>query len=102
MSSFEPYFNGSFKQQITEVTILCQPIIRDHPNIINLKGVCLEINSETEMILPVLLFEKTNYGNLNRFLKSKLGKELSLETKLKLCVYIARALITLHNTRKTI
>jgi len=83
-----PSFNGSIKQPITEVTILSQPIIRDHPNIIKLKGVFWEFRSETE-ILPVLLLEKANYGDLTRFLKSKLGKELSLETKLNLCVDIA-------------
>src|SRR5947209_18658923 len=32
--------NETFKEAITELSILCQPFIRDHPNIIKLEGIC--------------------------------------------------------------
>ena len=49
--SSEP--NETFKEAITELSILCQPLIHDHPNIIKLEGICWEVNPDR--ILPVLL-----------------------------------------------
>ena len=44
--------NETFKEAITELSILCQPFIRDHPNIIKLEGICWEVNPKlTEFCL---------------------------------------------------
>src|SRR5436305_7024848 len=62
--------NETFKEAITELSILCQPFICDHPNIIKLEGICWEVNLEADRILPVLLFQRSREGELRRFLGS--------------------------------
>jgi hypothetical protein len=47
-----------FLPLISEVLILSQPTIRNHPNIVNLEGICWEIKPRTEKAVPVLVFEK--------------------------------------------
>ena len=89
--------NETFKEAITELSILCQPFIRDHPNIIKLEGICWEVNPDADRILPVLLFEKSREGDLRHFLGSE-GRGLSVTAKLSLCADIAEALICLHDS----
>ena len=88
--SSEP--NETFTEAITE------PVIRDHPNIIKLEGICWEVNPEADRILPVLLFEKSREGDLHRFLGSAEGRGLSVTAKLSICADIAEALICLHDS----
>src|SRR6516164_5720364 len=91
--------SDTFKEPITELSVLCQPFIRDHPNIIKLEGICWEVNPEADRILPVLLFEKSREGDLRHFLSSAEGRGLSVMAKLGLCADIAEALINLHDSR---
>src|SRR6266480_2285867 len=84
--------NETFTEAITE------PVIRDHPNIIKLEGICWEVNPEADRILPVLLFEKSREGDLHHFLGSAEGCGLSVTAKLSICADIAEALISLHDS----
>ena len=109
------------------IVMLAISIIRDHPNIITLLGVCWDIRpdkkrwnpentggerekmditsspdiSETQWrVWPVLVTERTKHGDLVRFMKSQYGRDLNLATKLKLCTDIARGIKDMHGLRK--
>ena len=85
---------GNYKNLISEIRILGTPAIRSHPNIVVLEGICWDITEQH--IWPVLLFEKSYFGNLEEFAVSETGKSLSSSERLKLCGMIADAIKLLH------
>jgi hypothetical protein len=87
----------NFQALIAEISVLGQPSIRDHPNIITLEGICWDIILETEKVWPVLVFEKARLGDLLAFMEQGAGKKLSLEDRLQLCVDIATAVADMHS-----
>lgn len=89
----------AYQVLISEVQVLRHPALRGHPNIINLEGVCWEIKTGTESVWPVLVFEKTEFGDLQHFMNSSKGKGLSFQTKLGLCVDVASAIMRMHSCR---
>ena len=52
--------DGDFLPMMSEVLILSQPPIQDHPNIVDLEGICWEVKRWTERAVPVLVFEKAS------------------------------------------
>jgi Protein tyrosine and serine/threonine kinase len=90
----------SFLALISEVSILGHPSIRNHPNIIKLDGICWDISPDDEKVWPVLVFEKAQNGDLDRFMNSDTGKSLCLEERLKLCSDIATAVKDMHSYRE--
>lgn len=89
-----------FKALTSEILVLGYASIRRHPNIITLEGVCLPVSLEGEKIWPVLVFEKTEFGDLSSFLKTPAGKMLTWKDRVKLCSDIASAVITIHSNRE--
>jgi hypothetical protein len=85
---------------ICEVSVLGHPLIRNHPNIIKLEGICWDISPGDEKVWPVLVFEKTQNGDLDRFMNSDAGKSLCLEERLKLCTDVATAVKDMHLCRE--
>lgn len=115
-SSFDP---GEFEGRIlpsliAEMSILAQPSIRRHPNIIRLEGICWEVSPgqgppvlrdrpvETGNggIVPVLVFEKANHGDLSSFMMHSEGKQLDFTERLELCTAVAEAIITMHSNSR--
>lgn len=92
--------SGSFMSSMTEIAILRHENIRKHPNIVELYGICWEVNPIRAQILPVLVLEKARYGDLCCFRNSLEGQKLSVKTKLSLCTQIAEGLAILHAARK--
>ena len=84
---------------ISEVSVLSHPLIRRQANIINLEGICWEIGRE-DKVLPVLVFEKAQLGDMHRFMDSDLGKALSIEDRLKMCIGVGTAVMVMHSCRK--
>jgi hypothetical protein len=88
----------------TEVSILGQRRIRNHPNMIRLEGICWDVWEEkdggTPEVWPVLVFEKTPYGDLDTFLRSGQGQNLKFEERLQLCSGIASAVSEMHAHRE--
>lgn len=84
-----------FLPLITEVSILSQAPIQEHPNIINLEGVCWEVKPGTEEVLPVLVFEKATW-DLHQFMKVEEGMKMTIYDKLKVCTDIGAAIMALH------
>lgn len=83
-----------FKTVIFELVAL--ELLRHHPNVVDLLGVTWETDAETKDVWPVLLTERSTYGNMAAFLKSDEGRTLSAEERLKLLEDIARACLAMH------
>lgn len=95
---------------IAEISILGLRSIREHPNTINLEGICWEVISGEEEnisrealytfrkggIVPVLVFEKAKYGDLHQFMMQEAGRSLSFAQKIELCTDIAKAVAEMH------
>ena len=84
-----------YRRLMSEVSVQAHPPIRDHPNVIMLEGVCWDLLPDGG-IWPVLIFEKTKFGNLAQFLASDEGKAQSFEMRLSLSADIAFALGDVH------
>jgi hypothetical protein len=84
-----------FLPLISEVLILSQPAIQNHPNIVNLEGICWEIKRRTEKAVPVLVFEKAAW-DLQQFMNVSEGRNMSMDDRLNLCADIGSAISTLH------
>ena len=96
------YFDGintedCFERAIKEALILRHVYLINHKNFIRLEAFCLEIFSEPERLLPVLVFDKFPLGNLQEFLLS--GASITFQERLCFCADIAKALSALHSLR---
>ena len=83
---------------IAEISILGHPAIRYHPNVASIEGICWDVVLGGEEVWPVLVFEKTRYGDLNRFMTSGPGKELDSKHRLEMLFDVALAVRDLHAT----
>lgn len=80
---------------ITELLILSHPALRAHRNIIGLEGICWDPSTELRPIRPVLVLERSGFGDLGRFM-SKHADDLSPEDRIELCADIINAVYCLH------
>lgn len=87
----------TYRALISEVRVLRSKHIRDHPNILQLQGICWEVVSVPQTVRPVLVFEKAQLGNMRAFMESNLGKSLCLEDRMHLIVALASALRLMHS-----
>lgn len=83
-----------------EISVLSHPILRDHPHISNLVAVCWDTTSEDGKVTPVLVTEKTQFGDMYQFAKSQIGQRLSSVQRLRMCYDIGSAIITMHASGK--
>ena len=86
-----------FRVFSSEILALQRPLIQQHPNILNLEGVRLEVQPDFNTIWPALVFEKAPHGDLRSFMASESGRSLSLLQRVELCAGIASAILTLHH-----
>ena len=87
--------DGDFLPMMSEVLILSQPPIQNHPNIVDLEGICWEVKRWTERAVPVLVFEKASW-DLQQFMNVRDGMDMVLEDRLKICADIGGAIVALH------
>jgi hypothetical protein len=80
---------------ISEVTVLSHHLLREHPNIVELQGICWDVSADE--VWPVFVFEKTQFGDLYTFLQLPVGRDLSITERLKLCVDVGSAIIDMHS-----
>ncbi|KAK6220782.1 hypothetical protein LQW54_001974 [Pestalotiopsis sp. IQ-011] len=88
-----------FRTLITEITVLSQPFVREHPNISQLQGICWDISPKDDKPWPVLVFEKSHLGDLYHFARHG-GREMTSQQRLELCVDIGRAIADMHSNCK--
>jgi hypothetical protein len=85
---------------IAEISVLGHPVIQRHPNIATIAGVSWDVVAGGEKVWPVLVFEKTQHGDLSRFMTFGPGKELDIKDRLDLLFDVGFAIRTLHGTGK--
>ena len=86
---------GDFLPLMSEVLILSHPSIQNHPNIVDLEGICWEIKPRTEKAAPVLVFEKALW-DLQQFMNVREGMDMVFEDRLKVCADVGSAIAALH------
>ena len=74
---------------------MSQPPIRSHPNIVDLEGICWEIEPKADKAVPVLVFEKASW-DLQQFMNMREGMDMVFEDRLKICADIGSAITALH------
>jgi hypothetical protein len=82
---------------VNEMIMLSHHAIRDHPYVVTLEGICWDIPGDGDQVWPVLVFEKSIYGDLFEFVKSGHGSSLSIQEKLKLCTDIGISIRDMHS-----
>ncbi len=86
----------SLRSAMTELAILTHHNVRRHDHVVDLYGICWEVNPEENRILPVLVLERARLGDLFHLRNTQEGNNMSIETKLSLCRQIAEGLAMLH------
>ena len=87
--------DDDFLPMMSEVLILSQPPIQNHPNIVDLEGICWEVKPWTERAVPVLVFAKASW-DLQQFMDVREGMDMVVEDRLKICADIGGAIVALH------
>lgn len=86
-------------QIVSELLVLTHEAIRDHPYIARLEGLCWDVRDDDD-IRPVLVMEKSHFGDLYQFMRSGLGRDLCMSERLRLCVDIGIAVQDMHANSK--
>src|SRR5271154_3930657 len=63
------HYRNAIRALISEALVLGHPVIRRHQNIIRLQGICWDVRPDN--VWPVLVFKKSQYGDLKRFMMSE-------------------------------
>lgn len=85
-----------FEALIAELCVLGHKCIRGHSFVNRLQGICWDIETESESVWPVLVFEKAPHGDLERFMNWGAGAKTALNDRLRLCAEVAIAITDLH------
>jgi hypothetical protein len=91
----------AFQALISEISVLGHPSIRKHPYINRLEGVCWDVERTdiAHRIWPVLVFEKSPYGDMETFSSSIVFQQMSLRDRLDLCIDVGTAILYMHTSR---
>ena len=92
----------TYNALVSEVSIACHPLLRNHPNIIKMKGISWETTETGDGVWPVIVLDKATFGDLEYFMNSEEGKNLSVEKRLCLCADVASAIRALHSCSRFI
>jgi hypothetical protein len=84
---------------VQEIAVLHHPVVHNHLYIVQLIGICWGILDRYQ-VWPVLVFKKTQFGDLHHFMKFGNGRNLSFEDKFKACREIRIALRDMHRNAK--
>ena len=97
MSQGDTVNSQVYKLLISEVYFLTHPSLHEISSIIDLEAICWDVDFTYEIprILPVLIFQKAHWGDLEHF-GSLLGS-VPTETALQLFYVILRTVEHLHN-----
>ena len=93
--NFEYLPQDPFREAIQEMVVLSHQAIREHKHVVRLEGICWNVRSSVQ-VRPVLVFQKTDLGDLHKFAMSEKFKSLSIEEKINLCVDVGIAVRDMH------
>ena len=90
---------STFKAVISEVLVLQNPSIKTHVNLMDLLGLCWEVDAGTDIeeVWPVLVSQKAQLGDLRAFMGSSQGVEMGLQERTGLCVGFGLGILALHS-----
>jgi hypothetical protein len=88
--------NQEYRILMSEILTSADDNTRNHPHLACLEGVTWELQPDTRLVMPVLLFEKADCGDLYNFLRSSKAHLLTFEQRLQLCQDVATGLRGLH------
>ncbi|RBQ99950.1 hypothetical protein FVER53590_12516 [Fusarium verticillioides] len=94
---------------INEVLVLCHPRVRGHSNILDLQGVCWDVSPENQdaaspdlekqyKIWPVLVFEKSQLGDLFDFAGRPNTQKLTIMERWMVCLDIGKAITHMQSS----
>jgi len=95
-----PLRHKIYRALISEILVLQSKLIATHPNLPRLQGICWDIESDSGHVTPVLVFPKAHSGDLHTLMNTEEGQKLSFESRLGLCIDLAKAIATLHACSK--
>ncbi|KAL8658445.1 MAG: hypothetical protein Q9202_007562 [Teloschistes flavicans] len=84
-----------YRAIISELCILGHPAIKQHPNIVELQGICWDVISE-DQVWPVLVFPKAKFGNMLEFFDSDEGARLTADQCFYLIAGCIQAVVSMH------
>ncbi len=92
---------------LCEILVLRHPVLSRHPNIHQLLGVAWQPkfhNTQFLRVLPLLVFEKSDYGSLWEFMigNPRKSRTLSFLDRLRLCKDIGDGIAAMHSFRELI
>jgi Protein tyrosine and serine/threonine kinase len=91
-----PLRHKTYHVLMSEILVLQRKPIATHPNLPRLQGICWDRESDPSHVTSVLVFPKADFGDLHSYMNTQEGMKLSFESKLRLCIDIAKAIGTLH------
>jgi hypothetical protein len=86
-----------FQALANEITILSHDTIREHSNIVQLQGLSWDIRQPYDKPWPALIFEKTDFGDMYNFASLPIGRQMSFDDRIKLCVDVGQGIIGMHS-----
>ncbi|RTE78465.1 hypothetical protein BHE90_007067 [Fusarium euwallaceae] len=93
-----------YRDVATEMLALSEPGIRGHAHIIQLQGICWEVHKirtwffgRKLRVWPILVMEKAELGDLQCYMATEQGQQLSTSDKMSLCQGLASAIATAHS-----
>lgn len=85
-----------FRALISEVALLMQTGIMNHPNTVNLEGITFELGSDTAEVWPVLVFKRAQFGSIRSFMEKGGGRQIGFLHKIRLCSQVGSAIMAMH------
>ena len=83
------------KEIVQEMVVLSHPVVQEHEHILSLEGICWDVTDYDE-VWPVLVFQKSQLGDLYRFAKSEKFANQSIHDLLNICVDVGIAIKDMH------
>jgi hypothetical protein len=88
-----------FRNLINEVIVSSQVFIRSHASIAQLRGISWDVSADDDKPWPVLVFQKSHFGDLHHFAMHG-GRDMTVVERLDLCLDIGRAIEDMHCNSK--
>ncbi|KAM7210286.1 hypothetical protein V8F06_014335 [Rhypophila decipiens] len=87
----------TFREFIRELRVRSHPPLRNHPNIVNLRGIAWDFEDDEDMRpVPLLLEEFAPHRSLETFWRQQELVQMPFTTKFRLCMDIAEGIKALH------
>ena len=91
----ENFVDSVYSSIITEIMVMQHEPIKQSPHIVDLIGVCWDVDMKSKRVWPIVVTHKANCGDLEGFLFE--NRNMAPENRLLLCANIVEAVELLHS-----